>query len=391
MRTVKNKTPIVDFLKEYAESDTSRLHMPGHKGKAPECLPEGLQEAYRYDITEISDADNLYDPQGIIKESEENASEIFGVKTFYSTEGSSLVIKTMLNLVCEEKSYIIAIGACHKAFYHAAKLMNVEVEKIASKEVNSLLRSVIALKKTPPVGVYITYPDYFGNVYDLKNIKDVIMQISDEFGFKSQIPLLVDGAHCAYFRFLDNERYPEYVHPSEIADICCTSAHKTLPTLTGAAYLHISENFSHMYPKVKPAMDIFGSSSPSYLIMASLDAFNAEADKFREDLKVFCEKADDLKSALSEMGFMVNTSEPLRITVFADEKYSGADFEEALKTHGCEAECFDDEYVILMLTPYNTDEDLKRIKEAFTDLKDGKIIKNGSKSTSKYNCLRNFS
>ena len=388
---MKNKTPIVDFLKEYAESDTSRLHMPGHKGKAPECLPEGLREAYRYDITEISDADNLYDPQGIIKESEDNASEIFGVKTFYSTEGSSLVIKAMLYLACKGSSYIIAIGACHKAFYHAAKLMNVEVEKIDPKEVISSLRSVIAARKMSPAGVYLTYPDYFGNLYDLKKIKEELKRLSEEFGFESQIPLLVDGAHSAYFRFLDKDRYPEYIHPSEIADMCCTSAHKTLPTLTGAAYLHISENFSHLYPKVKPAMDIFGSSSPSYLIMASLDAFNAEADKFKDDLKAFCEKVDELKISISEMGFKVNRSDPLRITVFADEEYSGADFEESLKKHECEAECFDDEYVILMLTPYNTDEDLNRIKEAFTDIKNGKIVKTGSKSTSKYNCLRNFS
>lgn len=404
MRTVKNKTPIVDFLKEYAETDTARLHMPGHKGKAPDCLPEGLREAYRYDITEITGADNLYDPHGIIKESEENASEIFGVNTYYLTEGSSQAVKAMIYLAltdftskCKEKPYIITIGSCHKAFYQATGLLNVAVEKAEDsngkfdEETISSVKSIISSGNITPVGIYVTYPDYFGNVYDLKKIKEVIKNISEDNGFKQEIPLLVDGAHSAYFRFLDEEQYPEYTHPAAYADMCCTSAHKTLPTLTGSAYLHIKDSYSNNDLQVKNAMGIFGSTSPSYLIMASLDAFNAYADKYKDDLKNFCTKVDDVKKKISEMGFNICKSDPLRITVLSDERYSGRDLTNALRAHECEAECFDDEYVILMLTPYNTDEDLNRIKEAFSDLKNGICSENDFGSSSSYNCLKNFS
>ena len=83
-------TPICDFAKKYAQSGTSRLHMPGHKGKGRLC--EHL------DLTEIAGADELYDADGIIAESEKNASTLFDCKTFYSTEGSSHTIRAMLYL-----------------------------------------------------------------------------------------------------------------------------------------------------------------------------------------------------------------------------------------------------------------------------------------------------
>ena len=82
-------TPIVDFLEKYKESDISRLHMPGHKGASDKlsAIPDWLKNVYAYDITEILGADDLYHPEGIIKESEENAGRIFGKDTFYVTEG----------------------------------------------------------------------------------------------------------------------------------------------------------------------------------------------------------------------------------------------------------------------------------------------------------------
>ena len=96
------KTPIVDFVKGYIEADVSRLHMPGHKGRS-------YVGCEALDITEISGADVLYFSEGIIKESEENASSLFGTaRTFYSTEGSSLVIKAMLARVAKKNGYILA-------------------------------------------------------------------------------------------------------------------------------------------------------------------------------------------------------------------------------------------------------------------------------------------
>lgn len=379
----------MDFLKEYAASDISRLHMPGHKGKAPKNLPLPLKEMYRYDITEIGGADNLYAPEGIIAESEANAGDIFGAETFYSTEGSSLAIKAMLWLSVKhrEKNFgafkagqepvVLTFGKSHKAFYHAAELLNLKIEKC---DLN--LKYMQKYVGSHVIGAYITYPDYFGNSADIKALKSVLS--------KYDIPLIVDGAHSAYFKFLDAEKYGEYRHPIDLgADICCTSAHKTLPALTGAAYLHIADSFKDIIPDVKHAFDLFGSSSPSYLIMASLDAFNGVADEFREELKTACEKVSNLKKSIENMGFAVSLSDPMRIVVNADERFSGEDFAKALRHVKCEPECFDPGYVIMMLSPYNRPEDFVRIEEAFRLLKDGKVNLSGYTEKG-YDCLGTF-
>ena len=366
--------------------------MPGHKGIAPEEIPDALKGMYKYDITEIAGADNLYAPDGIIAASEREAGRIFGAKTYYCTEGSSLAIKAMLYLALkhfenkkgavsgEERPTIITIGKCHKAFYHAAELLNIDVNAIepAGDYLNSLSAKVNGLT----VGVYVTYPDYFGTVIDLKAIKRKLE--------KTEIPLLVDGAHCAYFKFLQGDFAKDYPHPIDCgADAVCTSAHKTLPALTGAAYLHLSGSFSDVFSLVKHGFDIFGSSSPSYLIMASIDAFNGVVEEFKEELLSFCKEVAEVKASITEMGFNVRRSDPMRLVVASDERFTGEDYAKALRACKCEPECFDTDYVIMMLSPYNSLKDLERIKEAFSLLLKGKDALSGETQKG-YDCLVNF-
>ncbi len=385
-------TPIVDFLTEYAESGISRLHMPGHKGKAPKGVPDVLKDMYRLDITEIAGADNLYAPEGIIAESERNAGNIFGAETYYCTEGSSLAIKAMLYLSLKhfenvkgalkpgEEASVIAIGKCHKAFYHAAELLNLKVEHV--EPVGDYLCDIEDIVCGQTVGAYVTYPNYFGTVTDLKAIKKKLEKI--------RVPLLVDGAHSAYFKFLQGEYAKDYLHPVDCgADAVCTSAHKTLPALTGAAYLHLNESFKDVFSVAKHAFDIFGSSSPSYLIMASLDAFNGAADELKEELTSFCKEVSAVKAQIVQMGFNVRKSDPMRIVVASDGRFTGEDFAKALRVCKCEPECFDKDYVIMMLSPYNTGDDLKRIVKAFRILKEGSDIREGSVEKG-YDCLINF-
>lgn len=157
--------------------------MPGHKGKSGGfSVPYWLEEVQKFDITEISGADNLYNPSGIIMQSEENAGKIFGAKTLYSTEGSSQAIKAMLYLakkhfekLSKEAPYVVASGKCHKAFFHAVELLGLDVKRLDSaSDLKASLGTIIDEKKYNPIGVYITYPDYYGNVSDLKNIKEIL-------------------------------------------------------------------------------------------------------------------------------------------------------------------------------------------------------------------------
>ena len=368
-------TPICDFLDYYAESSFLRAHMPGHKG-------ENLIGAEKDDITEISGADSLYEADGIIYESEKNSSKLFGFETFYSTEGSSLCIRAIMFLCMQyakknnRKPYILAGRNAHKVFLNTASLLGFYVEWLFGKENGSYLTCDIDLKKLEgsldnieekPVAVYITSPDYLGNISDIKKISEICR--------KYGVFLIVDNAHGAYLKFL-----PESMHPIDLgADICCDSAHKTLPVLTGGAYLHISNSMPSFFKKeAKAALAFFGSTSPSYLILKSLDRANLYLfESYKKELSEFLEKTDNLKKELTKKGYKILGNEPLKITVDIKKYgYSGIDFYEELKKRNIMCEFCDADFVVLMLSPQNKDDVLKKIKEAFFEIEKKESIKN---------------
>lgn len=361
-------TPIFDFVKKYSSQGALRLHMPGHKGSGP----LGCESL---DITEIPGADSLYEANGVICQSEENASSLFGTAaTIYSTEGSSLCIRTMLELIRRfaakkgKKPLILAGRNAHKVFTLTAGLLNIEVEWIYTNTDTSYLSSFItpndleaALKvmKEPPTALYLTSPDYLGNIADIKGISEVCK--------RHGILLAVDNAHGAYLKFL-----PEALHPIDLgADICCDSAHKTLPVLTGGAYLHISKEAPRFFlTGVKNAMALFGSTSPSYLILQSLDVANKYiAEGYSSRLADFIKAAESLKSTLVKSGYTVEGNEPLKITLKTKPYgYTGEQLSGILERKNIFAEFFDPDYLVLMLTPETGKDGLERLQKALTDI-----------------------
>ena len=289
-------TPICDFVERYWKQDSLRLHMPGHKGKS-------FLGFEKFDITEIDGADSLYEASGIIRESKENASRLFGCPTFYSTEGSSQCIRAMLYLAVlhakeQGKRPLIAAGRnAHKTFLTGAALLDLEVLWLYPKEVGSYLSCdltaqdvEVVLEAEKPTAVYLTSPDYLGNVADIAAIANVC--------HRHGALLLVDNAHGAYLRFLRPSR-----HPMDLgADICCDSAHKTLPVLTGGAYLHCTEAFQDW---AKNALALFGSTSPSYLILQSLDRVNPYLASLTDRLKEFVHHVEAVKEKLAEKGYVL--------------------------------------------------------------------------------------
>ncbi len=359
-------TPICDFVREYAAEHTLRLHMPGHKG----CGMLGMESL---DITEIDGADSLYEASGIICESERNASELFGCETYYSTEGSSQCIRAMLHLAAMHarmngKAPVIAAGRnAHKTFLSAAALLDLDVIWMYPEKQTTYLSCEITaqdveklLAEKDITAVYLTSPDYLGNVADIGGIAEVCR--------RNGVLLLVDNAHGAYLRFLSESR-----HPIDLgADLCCDSAHKTLPVLTGGAYLHLSERFpKKLRMQAKDAMMLFGSTSPSYLIMQSLDAANAYiADGYREKLTAFAKLAEQLKNRLAEHGFQLCGDEPLKITVSTKlYGYRGTEFAEILKQNGIICEFADPDFLVLMLTPEIGAEGLCRLEQVLYGIK----------------------
>ena len=361
------ETPICDFVRRYAESGALRLHMPGHKGAGPLGF-EAL------DITEIAGADSLYEADGIIRRSEENASALFGADTFYSTEGSSLCIRAMLALVQLDaavpgrRTRVAAGRNAHKTFLSAAALLDLDVQWLTPDTPDSYLscpltaaglaRQLDAMDP-PPAAVYLTSPDYLGHTLDLAAIAGVC--------HARGILLLVDNAHGAYLKFLPVSR-----HPLDLgADLCCDSAHKTLPVLTGGAYLHIAPAVRQRFsPQAKDALVLFGSTSPSYLILQSLDAANRRlAEGYRAQLADFLPAVERAKAALRGHGWQLEGDEPLKLTLRTKPfGYRGDNLSRLLAAQGLECEFADPDYLVMMVTPETGGAGLARLTGALCQI-----------------------
>ena len=355
------KTPICDFVRRYCQSGALRTHMPGHKG-TPLLGFEDL------DITEFDGADSLYEATGIIAESEVNAGSLFGAHTFYSTEGSSQCIRAMLHLAALHakaagKQPVIAAGRnAHRVFLTAAALLDLPVNWLYPADTESYLSCPLtaadldaALTAKPATTVYVTSPDYLGNTLDIQALAEV--------AHRHGCLLLVDNAHGAYLRFLQPSR-----HPMDLgADICCDSAHKTLPALTGAAYLHISPSVpAHLRAQAKNALSLFGSTSPSYLILQSLDAVNAYlADGYTEKLSAFIGQLQAFRDTLTAHGYRLRGSEPIKLTIDAKAYgYTGHSLAAALAENNIFCEFHDPDYLVMMLTPETGEAGLLRLEKA---------------------------
>ncbi len=342
------------------------MHMPGHKGERV-LGPEGA------DITEISGADSLYEASGIIRESENNASRLFGCPTFYSAEGSSLSIRAMLYLIllyARERGHVprvLAARNCHKSFVSAAALLDLDTEWLCGGGESYLscridpsrLAETLDRADPPFDAVWVTSPDYLGEMADISALSEVC--------HSRGALLAVDCAHGAYLRFLSRSLFPIDLG----ADLCATSAHKTLPVLTGGGYLHISPSLDGAVTEnAKTALSLFGSTSPSYLILGSLDAANALlADDYGAKIAELADVVASMRARLERAGFVTVGDEPLKLT-FATKSlgYSGTEFAAALAERGIVIEFSDPDLAVLMLTPSVGEAGLRRLERELSAL-----------------------
>ena len=340
--------------------------MPGHKG----LLRMGMEHL---DITEIQGADSLYEASGIIAQSERNASDLFGCATYYSTEGSSQCIRAMLHLAmlygksAGREMRVLACRNAHKTFLSACALLDLKIDWYYSDENSSYLSCIPhaekltdVLSKMPnlPFAFYVTSPDYLGTMADIAEIAEACHQ----FG----VLLLVDNAHGAYLRFL-----PESLHPMDLgADMCCDSAHKTLPVLTGGAYLHLASDLSDLVSnQAKHALALFGSTSPSYLILQSLDGVNPYLAEYPQLLMEFLHQLSTLKETLIKHGYCLVGNEPMKLTVSTKPYgYTGEALAERLLEDNIVCEFADADYLVLMLAPEIGHGGLERLKSCLLSI-----------------------
>lgn len=255
---------LYDQLKEYAESDFYGFHMPGHKRKGIDfCNP------FFIDITEIEGFDNLHHAEGILKEAQNRASALYGAEsTFFLVNGSTSGLLSAISACTAAGGKIIAARNCHKAVYHAISLRNLEAVYIYPQQLpelglnGGLLPEEIEnllLKNPDAQAVVITSPTYDGIVSNVEKIAKVV--------HKYKIPLIVDEAHGAHFGL--HEAFPQ----SSVkcgADVVIQSLHKTMPSLTQTALLHKNGNLVDE-KRLKTFLSVYQTSSPSYVLMASID------------------------------------------------------------------------------------------------------------------------
>lgn len=365
-RRAHTGAPLAAALRQHAEQGQASFHTPGHKGRA--VFTAGFPVTH--DLTELPDTGSLYDGGDAIEAAEVLAADAFGAAvTAFSGGGCTLCIQAMLMLAAGTGGRVLMARGCHRSAVHAAALLGIrpiwlwpdyddqgDIQPISAAAIDA------ALKACPDIrAVYITSPDYYGNLCDVAAIA-AVCRAHDR-------PLLVDNAHGSHLGAFG-------LHPLALgAAMTADSAHKTLPVLTGGAYLHVGQR-GETPPvgraDIKAAMALFGSTSPSFPVLESLDLARdwwvyGGRDAYRrlgDDVAYLREAADSL-GLLAFGPPAKRLRDPTRLTLdirgCAVDGGQAADF---FRRCGCEPEMADDRYVVFIITPFNTEQELQRLEDA---------------------------
>lgn len=351
-------SPLFDRLTAHNALGRSSFHTPGHKG--------GFFDSslLQLDYTELPDTDALYEAEGVILQTERNAAKLFGVnRSLISAGGCSLAIQTMLRLIAARGKKILCARNAHRSAVNAMALLGLEpiwmipegengyTGRITAERVQALLQV-----HEDVAGCYLTSPSYYGEISDIAAIAQVC--------HRKGTALLVDNAHGSHLAFMHKNMHPAHLG----ADMTACSLHKTLPVLTGGALLNITE--PSFAADAKQAMALFGSTSPSYLIMSSIDLcirymFETGMAEYRK-----CEEqVAELKAMAAKKGIRQPNGfcDPLRLTLHTAGMTAETQYQ-FFEEHQIDCEFCDGMNAVLLCTPWNTNQDFERVRQAIRDL-----------------------
>lgn len=346
--------PIYDSLNHHRKKGRSAFHMPGHKGRLPGWE---MERAAFLDITEIPDTGSLFDGVGPTWEAEELATRYFRTsRTFFSAGGSTLCIQAMLRLCAPQGGKILCSRVMHRSAVHAMALLGIDPVYIyPDRSAGPYFAGRVtpeqvaqALKRHPDArAIYLTSPDYYGVMSEIRGI----CREADRVG----IPVAVDNAHGAHLYPLDPALHPI----AQGAAMCADSAHKTLPVLTGGAFLQIGRE--EYVPGARAAMELFGSTSPSYLILESLDRCREWLSTGGEaEIRRTAGRCRELKAEIGRRGFLQpeGPCDPFHIALSsANFSYGGERSGEILRSMAAEPEYASEDGIILLLSSSNPERD----------------------------------
>ena len=374
---MSNKTPLLDEVLKYKKEENLIFSMPGNKcGKVflKDNIGKEFVDTMGYlDITEVDPLDNLHAPEGIILEAQQLLAKTYGVKKAYfmvngSTGGNLCSIFAAFN----EGDEVLVERNCHKSIYNGLILRKLKVKYIEplineklgiflppdKKNIYDAIEQCENLK-----GIILTYPSYFGITYD---IEEVLLDLK-----KRGLKIVVDSAHGAHF--IANNKLPKAIYG--IPDYVVLSSHKTLPALTQGSYLlsNTDDNDVEFY------LNTFMTTSPSYLIMSSLDYARYYLDEYGYDeYERLINKAEKYRSIINSLNKVhIISKEDLaedydidksRYIVTVSKEYSGHKLLEYLREQGIQCEMSFASGVVLLLSPINDDDDFKKLLKSFENL-----------------------
>ena len=362
---------LYDVLIEYGKADYVPLHMPGHKRALME-----FENPYSFDITEIDGFDNLHHAEGIIKDAERFAATVCqSDETHFLVNGSSCGILSAIFSATKQGGELIMARNCHKAVYHAAEMRELKTHYIYPEMLSEGILGGIsvemveeAIEKYPEAKTLIlTSPTYDGVISDIK----AIVKAAHANG----VTVIVDEAHGAHF--LKESGFPKSAIRCG-ADVVIQSTHKTLPALTQTALIHINKDYKYR-AEVCKYLTMFQTSSPSYVLMASIDsAMHWYVDEGRDHYKKYVADLKKLRAAFStklqhlqlltpENVFDYDISKVLIST--RNSNISGEDLhKKLLKKYHIQSEMVSAYYVLFMTSVADTEEYYRRFLEAILEI-----------------------
>ena len=363
---------IYQELINLAEGDMYPFHMPGHKRNL-QSTP--LKGAFRCDITEIDGFDNLHDEKGIILEAERRANSLYGAdETFFLVNGSTSGVLSAVSAAACEGGRILAARGSHRSFYHAVYLRGLEIDYLeagmireygifdgySAQEVKRALDSLT----DKPSAVFITSPTYEGRCSDVEGIAKVCHE--------EGVILIVDEAHGAHFGF--GKGIPESAVKAG-ADIVIHSLHKTLPAMTQTALIHVQGSLVDK-ALLKRFLRIYQSSSPSYVLMASIDLCMKEMQErgkeFSERLLGYRNKIQDETKDCSILKIpgLNELQDPAKVLIYADtDTMTGQQLYDILREdYLLQLEMAGEHYALAIITGWDTEEGIERLIKAICEI-----------------------